>query len=186
MPSPSHLQRWLCFCMQIVAERRGNSNVNFMPTHNKNVRQGMGKCSSILSPLPSLLRSLCVCVSVCAPEILGMPHWSSLADLLPQSLAKGFMLTAHGGTFNWNKSSASPERRKNPRNLPICCHVPLLPRPLAHYTHTDTHEAPDAGRGISHWGPKALSILEPFYSSFTASLRLISHGFSHFPWILPS
>jgi len=36
----------------------------------------------------------------------------------------------------------------------------------------------ESGRKISHGRPKALSILEPFYSSFTGCLRLISHGFS--------
>lgn len=130
-------------------------------------------------PLPSLLRSLCVCVSVCAPEILGMPHWSSLADLLPQSLAKGFMLTAHGGTFNWNKSSASPERRKKPKKFANLLSCPTSATPISPL-HTHWHTWSPRRR------PRDISLRTKGIVNTWAFLQLIhSQPSAHFSWLFP-
>lgn len=75
--------------------------------HNLNAVQDSGlPLSVILSH--TLSQSLCCFLSFHVPEILGMPHWSSLADLcrehgaMEHPSSSCWQLVA--GTFNWNKS----------------------------------------------------------------------------------
>lgn len=113
--------------------------------HNLNAAQDSAvPLSVILSH--TLSQSLCCFLSFHVPEILGMPHWSSLADLCREHGAmehpSGSCWQLVAGTFNWNKSLhkicqfvAMHTHTYAHTQLHSTYHARQQPRPLAHYTH---------------------------------------------------
>lgn len=98
----------------------------------------------------TLSQSLCCFLSFHVPEILGMPHWSSLADLcrehgaMEHPSSSCWQLVA--GTFNWNKSLhkicqfvAMHTHTYAHTQLHSTYHARQQPRPLAHYIHDARH-----------------------------------------------
>lgn len=117
--------------------------------HNLNAAQDSAVPLSIILS-HTLSQSLCCFLSFHVPEILGMPHWSSLEDLcrehgaMEHPSSSCWQLVA--GTFNWNKSLhkicqfvAMHTHTYAHTQLHSTYHARQQPRPLAHYTHDARH-----------------------------------------------